>query len=115
MRHRNDPRSSHGEEESRPKRPEFWCLEDGQQGGGYGGPAQERYDGEVEEAEGGFAEEGVVDRRVEGGGDEGGYSGVVQAKHNVGELAGVAGEEMAGAASEKAEHGAPQKDEERPS
>ena len=59
----------------------------------------------VEVAEEGVAREGVIGYRIEGCDDEGCYAGVVKMKHDIGHLFGVAGEEVADATCEQAEHG----------
>ena len=58
-------------------------LESREEGEEYRGDAECSDEPQVELAEDGVAHEGVVDYRVEGGGDQGGNAGVVEPKEDV--------------------------------
>lgn len=102
----NQSRSAHTGKEDRPRRSELRRLERRRERGGDGGDAEQSDGAEVEVAVEGEAGEGVVDERVEGGDDEDGDAGVVEAEGEVAGEGRVAGEKVASAAAEEAEHGA---------
>ena len=95
---RRDPGQAHAEEEWRADGAELGVLEDRQEREQDCGDAQDGYEAEVQVAEKRVAHEGVIDRRVKGGRNEGYDSRVVEPEHDVGESLRVAREEMACAA-----------------
>lgn len=102
---RNQAEEAHGDEEQGAERPVLAGGEGRGEEGGDGAEAHEGDAGEVDEVPVWGALEDVVDGGEEGGDDHDGDAHVVQVEEAAVEGVGVAGEEVADAAGQEAEHG----------
>lgn len=102
---RNEAEEAHGDEEEGAERAVLGGGEGRGEEGGDGAEAQEGDPGEVDEVPVWGALEDVVDGGEEGGDDHHGDADVVEVEEAAIQGVGVAGEEVADAAGEEAEHG----------